>query len=82
MRFVTRCGYFVLTEVAEVERLPDDEFSDRTARGVRERPRCERCGRTVRVRAEDYEHAEILCPGCASDAKAARLRDPDFDGSI
>lgn len=65
-----------------MERLPEDDYAGRYGRGVRERPHCERCGRNVKVHAEDYERDEILCPSCAADARAALIRDPDFDGSI
>lgn len=64
-----------------MERLSDEEFAGRTIR-LKNRPRCERCGRPVRVRAEDYERDEYLCPACASDARAARARDPEYEPDV
>ncbi|MCX6343609.1 MAG: hypothetical protein NT018_00880 [Armatimonadetes bacterium] len=65
-----------------MKRLSEDEFAQRTNGRVNSKPRCERCGRPIRISKDDYERDEILCPICASDVKASSMMDPDFDGSI
>ena len=61
-----------------MERLSEEEFAGRPI-GLKNRPCCENCGAPVKIRAEDYEQDEYLCAGCASDARAARLRDQEYE---
>lgn len=37
-------------------------------------PQCERCGRPIRVRSDDYTREELLCANCASETLTS-----DFD---
>lgn len=64
-----------------MERLSEEEYAGGPIR-LKSRPHCERCGRLVRVRAEDYEQDEYLCPSCASDARAARASDPEYGADM
>ena len=65
-----------------MKRLSEDEFAERTNGRVNCKPRCERCGRPIRISKDDYESDEILCPICAADAKVSSMLDSDSDGNI
>ncbi len=65
-----------------MKRLFEDEFSERTNERVNSKPRCERCGRPIRISKDDYECDEILCQICASEVKVSSMIDSDFDESI
>lgn len=63
-----------------MERVSENQYSER--RQKKSQPKCERCGRPVKFTIEDYENGSCICPSCAGDAKASRIRDLDFDGRI
>lgn len=46
--------------------------------GLKDRPRCERCGRPIKVSSDDYEREELLCAHCAADAKVSSDSEYDF----
>ena len=53
-----------------MERLARERLDTRRGRGLKDRPRCERCGRPVKISSDDYSGEEILCAYCAFEAKA------------
>ncbi len=60
-----------------MERVYRERPDRKLGGGLKDRPECERCGRPVKVDSDDYMREEILCPYCASDAKASEIGDDE-----
>ncbi len=56
-----------------MERINSGKMRTKPGGGLKDTPRCERCGRPVRVRSDDFDREEILCPTCASEHSYATL---------
>lgn len=62
------------SEVRIVERVYREKPADKKlGGGLKDMPQCEHCGRPVKISSDDYTREEILCPHCASDARASEI---------
>ena len=57
-----------------MERWYRTKMSRKPGGGLKDMPQCERCGRPIRVRSDDYTREELLCANCASETLTS-----DFD---
>lgn len=67
-----------LSEVWIVERVFREKPTRKMGGGFKDMPRCERCGRPVKISSTDYSRDEILCAHCAADARASDLVEYEF----
>ena len=58
-----------------MERIFRDKVDGKSCGGLKDMPRCERCGRPMKVSSDDYEREELLCIHCAAEAKAWAIGD-------
>ncbi|MCE5324559.1 hypothetical protein LLG46_14770 [bacterium] len=56
-----------------MERVYRNKFDRKLGGGLKDMPRCERCGKPVKITSDDCTREEILCPCCAAEAKATAV---------
>lgn len=58
-----------------MERTYKDKPIKKQGGGLKDLPRCERCGRPVKISRDDYLQDEILCSTCMSESKVTEYED-------